>query len=278
MQLNPREYFTIVRQIDDPYDTTTYYVRAVIRNARTDDIIDTVDLSDQGNGRFSKPWQVPADTSGQGFYIIITTTVYEDSGYSTASRRYAVEQNEHLVHRRRQAVGGGAVDYRIIGQVVNEILDQRGVKKEAIDKEDIKSLVVDELKKVKSDLKKSIGGITIPEEKELDLTPLVSLLQETRDELSRKVDEKPVTEKTNIKPILDNMDQLGRSIEQSNETIQKVKDLKTVLEEVPKILNLVQQVEEVMKDVLFVANRNKRKEGNKKTGPVPSFARGLIDV
>ncbi len=54
MQLNPHEQFTIVRQIEDHTDSSTYYVRAVVRNAKPDALLATVNLTDQGSRRFSE--------------------------------------------------------------------------------------------------------------------------------------------------------------------------------------------------------------------------------
>ena len=88
MQLAPNTTFAIVRQIEDHTDSATYYVQAVIRNAQTDALIATVNLTDQGSRRFSKNWQVTADASGQGFYISILTSVYTNSGYTTKSQNY----------------------------------------------------------------------------------------------------------------------------------------------------------------------------------------------
>ncbi len=83
--LQPQKSFTVVRQIANHLDSATYYVRAVIRNAYTDELIETLDLTSRGSQRFSKNWQVPADPSGEGFYISIVTSVYTDSGYTTKS-------------------------------------------------------------------------------------------------------------------------------------------------------------------------------------------------
>ncbi len=124
MILQPREYFTIVRQIPDPNDSNTYYVRAEIRNARTDALIDTVNLVDQGNRRFSVPWQVPADSSGHGFYISIMTAIYTDAGYSVPSDGYAQELQTFLVDNRFRNLGGGGggddVDYKKIRKIMHE--------------------------------------------------------------------------------------------------------------------------------------------------------------
>ena len=76
IQLRPTETFTIVRVLGDTVDTATYFVQAIIRNSNTGKIIDTINLTDKGNRRFTGNWEVAADVSGEGFYIDITTTVY----------------------------------------------------------------------------------------------------------------------------------------------------------------------------------------------------------
>jgi len=129
LQINPQEYFPVVRQLDDPYDTGTYYVRAIIRNALTDAIIDTLDLTDNGNQRFSKRWQAIADVSGLGTYITIETTVYTDSGYTTKSERYSLETREHLIQKRTNPTidgGGGGVDidYKKIKQLMVDCIQE----------------------------------------------------------------------------------------------------------------------------------------------------------
>src|SRR3990167_2297855 len=101
LQLNPREYFPIVRQLNDPLDVGTYYVQAIIRNARTGATLDTLSLTDEGGQRFSyTTWQTPADTSGLGLFITITLTVYTDSGYTEKAGNYGIEQQTYLIQER----------------------------------------------------------------------------------------------------------------------------------------------------------------------------------
>ena len=121
--LQPQGSFTVVRQIANHTDTNTYYVQAVIRKAYTDEIIDTIQLTDRGAQRFSKNWQVPADPSGQGFYISIVTSVYTDSGYTTKSENYGDEENTYLVQERvLHLAGGGGLDAFTVRQIVREEL------------------------------------------------------------------------------------------------------------------------------------------------------------
>src|SRR5437879_1246261 len=98
LQLEPLELYTIARGLEDHTDSTQYYVQAVIRNAKTDALIATVQLTDQGDQhRYSKAWQVPQDQTGLGFYLLIETSVYTDSGYTTKSQNYGDKYETYLV-------------------------------------------------------------------------------------------------------------------------------------------------------------------------------------
>lgn len=128
MQLNPGEKFTISRQLFDPADADTNYVRAVVRNALTDTLLKTIDLVDRGSRRFTQVYEVPADVSGQGFYITVTTQVFSDSGYTTYNMNYGEEQNTYLVQARKSGLEGGGgwgadVDYDKIKKIYKTIGD-----------------------------------------------------------------------------------------------------------------------------------------------------------
>lgn len=128
IQINPREYFPIVRELEDPFDAGTYYIRAVVRNSKTNATIETVNLTDQGSNRFQYSWQAPADTSGQGLWIDVTTTVYTNSGYTTKSDVYLKETEAYLIAQRVNPflnMGGGGssgenIDYARIKKIFLE--------------------------------------------------------------------------------------------------------------------------------------------------------------
>lgn len=129
MQLHPRENFTITRQLQDPSLTSTFYVQAVIRNAKTDTILETINLTDKTGQRFTGLWKVPADASGQGFWISIITSVYTDSGYTTKSTDYGDEENTYLVQERyifnpNYQHSGQDIDYSKIRKIVKEVIDE----------------------------------------------------------------------------------------------------------------------------------------------------------
>lgn len=130
MILRPSEYFTVVRQLHDHTDTNTYFVRAVIRNARTDALISTVELTDRGDRRFSQEWQVPVDPSGLGFYISVLSTVYTDAGFTSKADNYGEEMNTYLVDERGTGfvgVGGGGaeVDYDKVRRIIREEIEAK---------------------------------------------------------------------------------------------------------------------------------------------------------
>lgn len=125
--LQPQVAFPIVRQIANHLDSATYYVRAVVRDANGD-TIDTVNLASQGGQRYQTSWQVPVDSSGQGRYISIVTSVYTDSGYTTKSQDYGDEETTYLIFDRVMPAmrgGGTNIDYFRIRQIVKEEVEEK---------------------------------------------------------------------------------------------------------------------------------------------------------
>lgn len=170
VQLHPKESFSIVRQISDHTDIATYYVRAVVRNAKTDALLETVDLTDRGSQRFSKSWLVPADVSGQGLWISILTSVYTDSGYTTKSPNYGDEMETYLVQARQifnpnyPIPVGADIDYKRIKKIIDESLGTiekpEGVELGGITS-DIKS-AIQAIKETENVLGRKIEAIKMP--------------------------------------------------------------------------------------------------------------------
>ncbi len=79
--LAPSKQVLIDYKINNPLDTGTYYVRAVIKNAVSGTTLDTLNLTDNGSKYFSKLWVTPADPSGTGLQINVTNTVLTDYGF-----------------------------------------------------------------------------------------------------------------------------------------------------------------------------------------------------
>lgn len=193
LQLQPQGEFTVVRQIANHIDTDTYYVRAVIRYAYTDVLIENLDLTSRGSQRFSKNWRAPADVSGQGYWISIVTSVYTDSGYTTKSENYGDEENTYLVQERvlgsLKSGAGGGLDMRTTRRVVSEEIAK--IKFPEQKEYDNK---FSELSKGLEDIKALVGSL--PAENN-DLSPIKTKL----DTLSQEIKTKPITPKTDLTKI-----------------------------------------------------------------------------
>jgi hypothetical protein len=200
-------------------------VRAVIRNAYTDVIIDTLDLTDRTGQRFSKNWRVPGDPSGEGFYISIVTSVYSDSGYTTKNANYGDEENTYLVADREGALrgGGSGVDARTVRRIIQEEIAK-------IEKpEKVEFPEFPKAQEVKFDtVLSAIEGLKTalkPEKPEkVDFKPLYEALQS----ILSAINEKEVTEPTDISPILE---KLGEKEETDEITRQEIVELLSPLNE-----------------------------------------------
>lgn len=238
--VQPQEYFPISRVLPDPSDSSTYYVKAFIRNPKTNVTIGTANLADQGNHIFAANYRMPNDTSGQGLFITITTKVYSDSAYTVQDTSYGDDQDTFLIYDRNKYVAGlatqisallgvgsgGEIDYKKIRKIVTEV-------------------VVEKLAKIK---KEEVA----PEE--ADLTPVLSRL----DEMKRILSEKPeeiTPEKLDFSPILAELNTLKKSIEGIDIPDSPNLDLSPVLDALSEIH--VQDIVSAADETLLVANKLK---------------------
>lgn len=218
--LQPQASFTIVRQIPNHLDASTYYVQAVIRNAYTDAIIDTVQLTSRGGQRFSKNWTVPADPSQQGFYVSIVTSVYTDSGYTTKSGDYGDDENTYLVQERVMTLmRGGSLDAFTVRQIIKEELAV--VEAEEADLPDEPDEVDSEPPPRWDEVLSAIGKVgeainALPQEK-ADAKPILAAIAK----VAKALKDKPVTDVTDLTPILERLDEDQRSDELDREEVQK---------------------------------------------------------
>lgn len=242
VQLKPQQNFTVVRQIANHTDTATYYVRAVIRNAYTDAIITTLDLTNQGSQRFTKNWQVSPDTSGQGYYISIVTSVYTDSGYTTKSENYGDEETTYLVKDFDTHYGGASVDYFRVRQIIKEELESLP-KPEVIDYDRIPK--PQELNDRTDEIIAAIRDKEIPQPEDVDLSPVVSALGDLR----QAIQDKEVTPPTDLKPLLDRLQEKDGN---DGVDFQEIKDTLQSIEE--RLISEVEAaIQKAIKDTQFVS-------------------------
>lgn len=275
MQIEPRSYFTLFRGLENHLDSSTYYVQAVIRDGLTAALLDTVQLTDNGNREFSQQWQAPADPNGTGRYITVTYSVYTDSGYTTKSENYGDKYEEHEIRHRPDDVrmpSGGDVDYKKIQKMIDAAV--AGIKFPTPEKVDLKPV----LKAIKD-----IPKTEIPEQKEIDLSAVTQAFAFIRKDLSEllsrpsfeKVDLTPIIiDLQTIKEFLVNSDDDGRKqvildalSKESGQVIKSIGELgdqvKPALDFIEALLKLFSKVQlqdkEPQKDFISLANEQARK-------------------
>ncbi len=258
MLLKPREYFPISRQLHDPFDSSTYYVQAVIRNENSNETIDTVNLTSEGNQLFVKRYQLPPDVSGEGFWISIRTRVYTDSGYTTLSENHEQILNTYLVIDRMRFTGGGGsgggteVDYKKIEKILTKHAEDL---KKAFPKFDTAPLL-DAIQGIKpTDLKPVLAAIhDLP--KPVDLTPLATELVKSIGASEERIvaevkaidipepAEKP--EDVDLKPVL--------SLVQ--EAVDTLKALGSIGQDANTVKSSVAEIINATKDLIYLLQKN----------------------
>jgi len=109
-------------------DTATYYVQAVIRDTRTNEVLETLDLTDVDGNYFRKAWTVVQDPTGFGREIEIQKTVYDDAEYTIPSSIYGRWLDQYTVLQivpiggPGSGAGGGGMDYNVIESILEKQL------------------------------------------------------------------------------------------------------------------------------------------------------------
>lgn len=216
MQLKPQEMFVVVRQLGDPLDAGTYYVQAKIRNAHTDALIATLNLVNSGGQRFTKEWQVVADTSGEGFYVDIETIVYTDSGYSSVSDVYQRENAVYLVQDRQTppfgGAGGGDVSYDKIRTIMTEVVEkakpkESGKKPQKIDLTGAEKRILAAIKGVQE----AVDAVEVPDNAP-ELKRLADASVEAKDAILKAIGDRAEFEPTDLSPVLERIEKAETTI------------------------------------------------------------------
>ena len=244
IHITPQGTFPIVRQLYDPADTTTYYVRAVIRDSVKGTTLETVDLVDKTGQRFVYKYPAPSDPSGLGRYIDITTTVYSDSGYTTRTDVYADENETYLIKSEQNLGGGGGgetVSYPEIRKIFKQELAKLDIPEPA--KQDNLRPVLNTMEtRLRNVIIQSVPKI--PEQVKPNLDVVVSEIRASLDDVVNTlliaVDNKEVTPETDLTPVMEMIqalpiEQLALATQQTGEMLNTLRDVVETQEEMDSL-------------------------------------------
>jgi hypothetical protein len=257
MEIVPSQPFTIWRKLEDPNDSTTYYVKADIRDMVSNTLIDSVNLTDRGSRIFSKQIDAPGDSSGQGRWIAISTRVYTDSGYTTLSAIHKEESREYKVITQRTSFGGGSssatsIDYEKIKKMMKTILVEE-LKK--LPKEEKISLVP-VLNRIQN-LTDLISAIDIPK---TDLSSVIEAITEAESHLRTSINFIPKPVPVDLNPLMLEIQKIGSLIPESSSKLMDFLEVlrqfiaehaETVQNEVSTAVQEIKQATADMSNVSF---------------------------
>lgn len=208
-QLNPGENFPIARQIDDPSDSTTYYIRAYVRWADDDQLIETIDLGDNGDQRFRGTLHVPEDKNGgNGSYLTITTKVFTDAAYTIISDNYRVFEEEYLVFPRRNpflGMGGAGNGSSLTAKQVRDIVASELAKLPPVDLQAIVESIM-QLKSGIGEVHDEVKGIEIPKPEKVNLEPVLAAVKASSEATNKAIKAIPKPEPVDLTPITSRLD------------------------------------------------------------------------
>lgn len=282
--LQPRETLPLVRVLTDPTDSTTYYVRAVVRNAKTLVTLTTLTLTDNGNRIFSNNYLVPADPSGRGFFIAVTTQVFTDAGMTTPSA-YNDETETYVIYDRMsfahaisnylgaQLAGDGLdIDYKKIGKMLAEISTEslakilkeiETVKKAVKDSETEKTDLEPVLSAI-SEVKNAVQDLDIPEFEPTDLQPVLESIQTVLTAVGGiKFEQKDL----DLSPVLEALKKFDLTeVNTKGGDISKVAEkLLESTQKLPEALKQIDDIKTTMKEFLYIVTSEKRSGAGKQS-------------
>ncbi len=242
----PSSPYTLSYFLTDHTDSATYYVRAVVYDATTGEVLDSQNLTRQSTNTrlFSKRAQAPGDSSGQGRKIIVVATAYEDSGYTIKSSLYQ-EQSEVYVVQKELTYGGGnggsyGTDYGKIKEIVQTLLEARD-KAEAVKKASKPKEKPVEMKLPEMPFDAIFGALgalqreinRIPKEL-LALTPVLGKL----DDVLNAIKEKEVTPATDLSEVMTELKSIDQDIEALHEAGKEsvAGEITSLKDELPKMI------------------------------------------
>jgi len=253
-QISPGQTFDLFYLLRNPVDSTTYYVRAVVYDLRSGDVLATQNLSQSTNNThlFTATLQAPADSVGYGRSIVSIASVYTDASYTTKSDGYEEEEQYFLIKEDR-SFGGGGMDYKSLERLIDKAI---GSRLDNLPKpEPAQPVNLDAVFGAIGALQREVNRIPKDDPETVDLTPLrtkldglEALVRTIPTDLPEAIDLSPVTEA--IASVQSDIEMLRQAVESAEaDTVRAVQELLNA-----HSANVLAQIETGLKDMMSRQN------------------------
>lgn len=291
--IQPRTNFPVSRIIPNPADTATYYPQAVVRKAADGTLLGSVNLASQGNNIYAGTFAMPADSTGRGQFITITTSIYTDAGRTTKSDVYGEDTDTYFLYDQFNLVqglatqisaligdrGGVDVDYKKIRKIFEEAAAKI---KPLEEKEPDLSILVPHFDRVITRIEKCIDEkeVTelpdIQEQKEVDLTPILNAFANGVSLIMKAISSIPEPTETDLEPVMKKLDAADQTqtLKKITAAVEALNKLKDVIEKMPAITKQVDDLEQRIGKDLIAAASMKSQEKPAPTPPAPPSLTG----
>lgn len=213
-------------------DNATYYVRAVIYDLKTGQVLATQALTQTAtNPRlFVATLQAPGDQGQIGRNIVAIASVYTDAAYTTKSEAYEEQEQYYLIRSPISVIpsgGGGGVDAETVREIVSDALK----KQKFITREDLPfdalfgtiGALHKEINRIPKDLvdlsglARSIDAVRqavadLPEPEKLDLQPVIAEVQASSSVLLTAIGTLPEPLQAKVSEATENLKKTGMAI------------------------------------------------------------------
>ena len=261
MEIEPTANLPLIYQLTDPFDNATYYVQAVIYDSGSLRVLSTKNLSSQGGGLYSSTFYAPDDLSGSGRHIHVIISVYTDSNHTTYSDKYAKQIDKYLIKKTATSFGAGGADSDYTR--IKKMIDDASAKNRSEIMDDMKKCMDGSMPKLDlspvhdhlEEISDSISAIKIPDQKETDLTPIITSMERIGRAIAGIVQGIKIPEQKDVDlaPIITSL----KAIEDQVNSISSFDSTNSLLLEQKK--ELVAVIEKTIKDLMAEQNAKNSK-------------------
>lgn len=235
MQIVPGQRVQLSYLVPNPSDVTVYFPQAVVKITSSGAVVATVNLTQDANQpiRYTGSFVAPADSVGNGYQMDSVCIPYTDSGHTTPSAMYGAALTEFFAYVLPSQYSGGGGETIIDYGTIASLLDDKFGAIHIPEMPDIEFPEYPEQKEVDlSPVMKALGEIVkthaaITKEfeslnKRIDSLELKKLTPEEHAPILKAIGESKVSVHTKIESLRTSNEAVDSSISEWNESIKSL--------------------------------------------------------